>query len=119
MERVCFTAQVDPDRLDEYRRWHEQVWPEMLAALRDSGWRDYWLWLRDDGLLVGTVLTDDLSALQEAMSSRDVNDRWQAEMAEFFASNDDRRPDDQFQTLSTVFHLESQLEAAGMSTSPP
>lgn len=118
MERVCFTARVDPDRLDEYRERHERVWPEMLEALRDTGWRDYWLWLRDDGLLVGTVLTDDLAALQEAMEATDVNDRWQAEMAEFFVGDDDRRPDQQFQPLPPVFHLESQLDAAGLPTTP-
>ena len=115
MDRVCFTAQVEPDRLEEYRRRHERVWPEMLAALRDAGWRDYWLYLRDDGLLVGTVLADDLDALREAMASSDVNERWQAEMAPFFGGGPDDPPDAGFRQVPAVFHLESQLDAAGLS----
>jgi L-rhamnose mutarotase len=33
VERVCFLGRVKPDRLAEYRTRHEQVWPDMLAAL--------------------------------------------------------------------------------------
>ena len=50
MRRVCFTLQVSPDHLDEYRRRHAAVWPDMLSALREAGWHDYSLFLRDDGL---------------------------------------------------------------------
>ena len=34
MQRVCFTLQVKPDRLEEYKRRHREVWPEMLDALQ-------------------------------------------------------------------------------------
>ena len=101
MERVCFSLQVRPDRLDEYKRRHQQVWPEMLDALRNAGWRNYSLFLRDDGLLVGYVETDDFEAAQRAMSATAVNERWQAEMAEFFGE----RADESFRRLEPVFHL--------------
>ena len=115
MHRVCFTLQVRPDRLEEYRRRHEHVWPEMLAALHQAGWHDYSLFLRDDGLLVGYLLTDDLSAAQAAMDATDVNRRWQAEMAPFFADlpsaspNDPGRPDTGMTVLQEVFNLDAQL----------
>ena len=41
MRRYCFTLQVDPSRLEEYRRRHAAVWPDMLAALRAAGWHAY------------------------------------------------------------------------------
>jgi L-rhamnose mutarotase len=107
MARVCFTLQVRPERLEEYRGRHARVWPQMLAALRDTGWRDYSLFLRDDGLLVGYVLTDDFEAALAAMDATEVNARWQAEMAEFF---DAGRPDQHMHVLTEVFNLEEQLE---------
>ena len=109
MRRVCFTLQVDPERVDEYRRRHVAVWPEMLAALRDAGWHDYSLFLRDDGLLVGYLLTDDLAAAQAAMEATDVNRRWQAEMAPFFVDLPGGRPDRGMHVLDEVFNLEDQL----------
>ena len=48
MARYCFQLQVRPDRLGEYRARHQTVWPDMLAALRDTGWRNYSLFLRPD-----------------------------------------------------------------------
>ncbi|WP_432829085.1 L-rhamnose mutarotase [Dactylosporangium sp. CA-092794] len=103
MRRVCFTLQVKPELLEEYRRRHARVWPEMLVALRDAGWHEYTLFLRDDGLLVGTLLTDDLAAAQAAMDATDVSARWEAQMAEFFTNGR------QLVVLDEVFNLEHQL----------
>ena len=110
MPRVCFTLQVRPDRLDEYVRRHAQVWPEMLEALAASGWHDYTLHLRPDGLLVGVLETDDLDAAQAAMDRTDVNRRWQSEMAPFF-DLDGVAPDRGMTVLPAIFDLDAQLAA--------
>jgi L-rhamnose mutarotase len=61
--------------------------------------------VRDDGLLVGYLETDDFEAAQRGMEEREVNARWQAEMAEFFELPGDERPDTGLQRLDEVFHL--------------
>ena len=104
MPRYCFQLQVRPERIGEYVERHQAVWPEMQDALRATGWRNYSLFLRDDGLLIGYVEADDLAASQAAMEALDVNTRWQAEMASFFAGT---TPADGFPRLREVFHLES------------
>jgi L-rhamnose mutarotase len=107
--RVCFQLQVKPDRMDEYRRRHAAVWPEMLRALADTGWHNYSLFLRDDGLLIGYVETPSLEAALAGMAATEVNARWQAEMAELFEELDGVPPDQGFLVLEEVFHLEDQL----------
>jgi L-rhamnose mutarotase len=114
VSRVCFIAHVKPDRLAEYRRRHEQVWPEMLEALRRAGWGNYSLFLAPDGLLVGYLETDDFDAAQAAMAGSEVNARWQAEMADFFVGAGDRRPDEGFVVLDETFNLEDQLRRAAL-----
>ena len=109
MPRYCFLLQVRPDRLEEYRERHRAVWPDMLRALAGTGWRNYSLFLKDDGLLVGYVESDDLAAAQNAMAATDVNARWQAEMAPLFIGLAGRPPDEGFLLLEEVFHLEDQL----------
>ncbi|WP_405151868.1 L-rhamnose mutarotase [Sphaerisporangium sp. NBC_01403] len=106
MKRVCFLLKVRPGRLGEYRRRHEAVWPEMLDALRAAGWRNYSLFLREDGLLVGYLETPDFDAALAAMALTGVNARWQAEMAPFFEELDGSRPDEGMFTLDEVFHLD-------------
>jgi L-rhamnose mutarotase len=105
--RYCFNLQVRPERMAEYVERHQAVWPEMQQALRATGWRNYSLFLREDGLLVGYVEADDLEASQAAMAALDVNTRWQAEMSQFFAGTS---PTDGFPLLTEVFHLSDDLE---------
>ncbi|MGW5494076.1 L-rhamnose mutarotase [Streptomyces olivaceoviridis] len=106
MQRVCFLLKVRADRLDEYRERHAAVWPEMLDALKATGWHDYSLFLREDGLLVGYLETEDFAAAQAGMAATDVNARWQEEMAPFFESLDGARPDEAMRPLTEVFHLD-------------
>jgi L-rhamnose mutarotase len=105
MQRVCFVLQVKPERLDEYRERHRNVWPEMQAALRETGWHNYSLFLRDDGLLVGYLETESFENARAAMSEREVNKRWQREMAGFFVESDNILPDRAMLRLEEVFHL--------------
>jgi L-rhamnose mutarotase len=105
MERICFVLQVKPDRLDEYKRRHLEVWPGMLSALRETGWSNYSLFLRSDGMLVGYLETEDFAAARAGMAAREVNARWQEEMADFFQQPDGVLPDRAMQPLEEVFHL--------------
>ena len=98
MERVCWTMRVRPEKLEEYKARHRAVWPEMLDALRETGWGNYSLFLTDDGLLIGYLETQDFAAAQAGMEERDVNARWQAEMAEFLVPPLTR--------IEEVFHLD-------------
>jgi L-rhamnose mutarotase len=103
--RVCFLLKVKADLIDEYRRRHAEVWPEMLDALRATGWHNYSLFLRPDGLLVGYFETEDLDAALAGMAATEVNARWQAEMAPFFDGLAGA-PDEGIVPLAEVFHLD-------------
>jgi L-rhamnose mutarotase len=106
MPRVCFRLQLKLDRLDEYIERHATVWPEMRAALSETGWRNYSLFVdRHDGTLIGYLESDDLAAAQAGMAATEVNARWQAEMAGFFVDLDGRAPDVGFLQLAEIFHL--------------
>lgn len=108
MPRVCFQMQVDPARLDEYRERHAAVRPEMLRAIAEAGRRDYSLFLREDGLLIGVYDTDDDEASQRALAADPRTAAWEAEMAGYFIGIDGR-PDQSACTLPEIFRLESQL----------
>ena len=107
MQRVGFRLQVRPEMMDEYVRRHAEVWPDMLQALRETGWTNYTLFLdRSDGTLFGYFETPDLAAAKAGMAAREVNARWQAEMAPFFFALDGKRPDEGFLQLEDVFYLQ-------------
>jgi L-rhamnose mutarotase len=106
MQRVCFLLRIRPEKLEEYKTRHRAVWPEMLAALRETGWCNYSLFLRPDGLLVGYLETPDFERSRQALADREINARWQRDMAPFFESLDGSRPDESMAPLEEIFHLE-------------
>lgn len=105
MKRVGFSFKVRADKLDEYKVHHQHVWPDMLAALRETGWHNYSLFVRDDGLIFGYFETPhSLEQAQSLMAAKAVNTRWQEFMAQYAEAN--ARPDEMFQELEEVFHLD-------------
>ena len=107
MQRVGFRLQIRPEMADEYKRRHAEVWPEMLQALRETGWTNYSIFLdRGDGTLFGYLETPDLDAARAGMATREINAKWQADMAPFFVALEGKNPDEGFLLLEEVFHLD-------------
>jgi len=107
MKRIGFMLKVREDRMAEYKEHHKSVWPEMQAALRATGWHNYSLFMRDDGLLFGYFETpESLQAAQAGMENQEVNARWQSFMSPFFEIPEGAHADQLFIQLEQVFYLE-------------
>jgi L-rhamnose mutarotase len=106
MQRVGFCFKVKRELIAEYVRRHEAVWEDMLQALRETGWTNYSLFLREDGTLFGYLETDDFERALRGMAEREVNLRWQRDMAPFFEIEPGKRPDESMQVMREVFHLD-------------
>jgi L-rhamnose mutarotase len=110
MQRVCFQLQVKPGHLDAYKSAHAAVWPDMLVALKSTGWNNYSIFVRDDGLVIGYFETENLQDSLDGMAQTEVNGRWQQAMADHFVGID--LPADQaFSYLTEIFNLDDQLAA--------
>jgi L-rhamnose mutarotase len=107
MKRVGFILKVKQEYIDAYKKDHQAVWPEMLEALRETGWRNYTLFMRDDGLLFGYFETPE--SLQKAlagMAEKEVNKRWQEAMSHYFEIPPGAHPDQMMVELEEVFHTD-------------
>ena len=106
MTRVAFVLKVRPHLIDDYRSKHQAVWPDMLDALRRTGWRNYTLFLREDGTLFGYFETP--GSFEDAlagMAAEPVNERWQRLMAPYFDGSGGPA-DTMMVQLDEVFHLD-------------
>ena len=107
MERVGFLLKVKTARLDEYKQIHKAVWPELLEIMRRAGWRNYSLFLSEDGWLFGYFETPDFARALAELEKTDASKRWETMMAPFFEDFGDRRGHDAgFVRLEEVFHLD-------------
>jgi len=107
MKRIGFIFKVRQDKLEEYKEHHQAVWPEMLDALRRTGWHNYSIFAREDGLLFGYFETpESLQAAQAGMSKEEINAKWQEFMAPYFENLGGLHPDEGMVELEEIFHLD-------------
>jgi L-rhamnose mutarotase len=101
-ERVGFVLEVKPEHIDEYVEAHREVWPEMLAALKGAGIRNYTIF-RAGTRVFGYFETDDREASERFLARQPVCARWQDTMGEYLAARvDDAGP----APLEEIFRLE-------------
>ena len=98
-QRSSFVLRVRPDRIDDYVAAHQDVWPEMLDALRGAGIRNYTIF-RSGNEVFGYF---ELAASALYLSQQDVCTRWQDRMAELLEG---RVPDAGPSPLEEVFRLD-------------
>jgi L-rhamnose mutarotase len=80
MPRIAFTINLRPDADPvEYKRRHDEIWPEMVAALHGAGIRDYNIYLHGTTLFA-SFETDDIDKTRQALAQDATNARWQEYM---------------------------------------
>ncbi|MCI0159392.1 L-rhamnose mutarotase [Leifsonia shinshuensis] len=107
-QKVCFLLRIDPAATGEYVDRHDRIWPEMLEALHESGYRNYSMFLDPTGLLVGYLETDDFAASSSRMAAHPVQQRWSDSMEAMFLPVDQARPVGTIAPLRHVFDLDRQ-----------
>jgi len=102
MEEIAFTMQLKPGVAAEYRRRHDDIWPELTQALHAAGIRDYSIFLDEaSGRLFGMQKRRPGHSA-DALPTLPVMHRWWAYMADLMETNADHSP--VVTPLTRVFH---------------
>ena len=107
MKRIGFLLKVKQEKLDAYTKHHETVWPEMLDALRRTGWHNYSI-LRPRGRPALRLLRGGYSfeGSLAGMAKEEINARWQEFMAPYFENLSGAHADESMVELMEVFHTD-------------
>ena len=92
IQRVAFKMKIKPGTADEYKKRHDEIWPELSELLKESGVFDYSIFLDEE--------TDTLFAVQKVkgdggsqdLGSNAVVQKWWKYMADIMEVNDDFSP---------------------------
>lgn len=103
MERYAFRMQLNPGMEGEYRRRHDEIWPELVTLLKGAGVSDYSIHLDPEtGALFG-LLTRTADHGMAALPDHPVMQRWWAHMADLMQTHPDNEP--VAVPLTPMFHL--------------
>ena len=75
-ERGLFGLVIDPERADEYEALHANPWPDLMAAIQDSGFRKYQGFRRGAHVVYYGEFYPDMTTVFARMAAHEVNDRW-------------------------------------------
>lgn len=104
MEQIAFLMRLKPGCALEYRRRHDEIWPELRAALTQAGIRDYSIFLDEVTLTLFAVLRLVPDNTRDRLPSLPIMRRWWDFMAELMEVDQTNRPVDR--SLTPVFHMD-------------
>jgi L-rhamnose mutarotase len=104
MEEMAFLMRLKPGCEQEYRRRHDEIWPELQAALTQAGIRDYSIFLDEVTLTLFAVLRLTPDNTRDRLPSLPIMRRWWDFMAELMEVDQTNKPVDR--ALTPVFHMD-------------
>jgi L-rhamnose mutarotase len=106
MKRYAFVFRIRPELREEYQRDHDEIWPDMARAIRESGIRNYSIYFREDGTLFAYLEADDPAAAFDYIGKQEVNERWQKAMDRYFVKEENGLLGPEMEELEEVFHID-------------
>ena len=103
MEKFAFRMRLKPGCKDEYKKRHDEIWPELVALLKEAGVSDYSIHLDEEtNTLFGVLWRIDGHRMDE-LPGHEIMQRWWAHMADIMETYPDNEP--VATPLETVFHM--------------
>jgi L-rhamnose mutarotase len=94
---------LNPGAKDEYKQRHDEIWPELVALLKDAGISDYSIHFDQETHTLFGVLWRRSDHTMDALRKHEVMQRWWAYMADIMATDPNNEPE--AVPLETVFHM--------------
>ncbi len=104
MERIAFKMTLHPGQADEYKRRHDEIWPELAALLKQSGISDYSIFLDPGSNTLFATLMRGPGHRMDDLPKHPVMRRWWDYMKDIMAYNADGTP--AVVPLVPMFHLD-------------
>ncbi len=103
MERVAFCLRLRKDAGEAYDQAHQEVWPAMLALLKQAGISEYSIFRRDE-LVVLSMRVDNFDRAWNEIEKDPVNTSWQQAMTQYFETMEPLRPGERFPMMREIFY---------------
>ena len=92
MARLAFRMKLHAGQDAEYKRRHDELWPDLAQLLKETGIREYSIFLDPDTLHLFGVLEIDDPARMDDLPSHPVMKRWWSYMKDIMDTNSDHSP---------------------------
>jgi len=106
MSRVGFIFKIKPELKEEYKKAHDDIWPEWVKAMRDVGLRNYSIFFKRDGTLFAYLEATDYKNSMKKLKGMDIRTRWEKHMEKYFIKKDKAILGPEIEMLEEVSHID-------------
>ena len=106
MKRYAFVFRIKPELKAEYKKAHDEIWPDMARAINESGIRNYSIFFREDGTLFAYLEAEDPEKAFEYIGKQEVSARWEKAMDRYFIKANPHILGPEKTVLEEVFHID-------------
>lgn len=103
MEKYAFKMRLNPGKRDEYKRRHDDIWPELVGLLKEAGVSDYSIFLDEETNTLFGVLWRKTPHGMARLPDHPVMQKWWAYMADLMETHASNEP--VATPLLNVFHM--------------
>ncbi|MEJ6980667.1 L-rhamnose mutarotase [Pedobacter sp. P351] len=102
--KLAFKMKLKPGFKDEYRKRHDEIWPELKALVKENGISDYTIFLDEETNILFAVQQQDGNMSSQDLGQTEIVQKWWAYMADIMDTNSDNSPVSK--PLIEVFHMD-------------
>jgi L-rhamnose mutarotase len=104
MEKIAFKMKLKPGFKDEYKKRHDEIWPELKLLLKENGVSDYSIFFDEETNILFAVQKLNSETSSQNLGNEAIVKKWWNYMADLMDVNEDNSP--VVVNLEKVFHLE-------------
>lgn len=104
MQRSAFTMKLKPGMKEEYRKRHNEIWPELVELLHDAGVHDYTIFLDEDTNTLFAVQKVSGDSGSQDLGKEAIVQKWWDYMSDLMETNPDNSP--VTKPIEEVFHMD-------------
>jgi L-rhamnose mutarotase len=104
MKSIAFKMKLNAGQVDEYKKRHDEIWPELQKLLKDNGIYDYSIFLDEETNVLFAVQKQSGNGSSQDLGSTEIVQKWWKHMADIMETNPDNSPITV--PLKEVFYME-------------
>jgi len=106
MKRYGFIFRIKPDLKGEFKKAHDNIWPELIKEIKEVGINNYTHFYREDGLIFAYFEANNPESSLARLSEKEIRTKWEKTMEKYFIKKDNTKLGPETIVLEEIFHLD-------------
>ena len=106
MARYGFLFKINSELKNDFKKAHDEIWPELKKEIKNVGINNYTHFYRDDGLIFAYFESENPEKSLSELIKKEIRTKWEEAMDRYFVKKDRSSLGPEVKVLEEIFHLD-------------